>query len=155
MKVPAKSTPKTIRGMSVAKVQESAVHIVNKEVGRQLSAVGRQACLDIGVQLLKVLDLYRVYAQEVGHMVIDLPTIKEHFAPEAWAKLTNNQRLVLEAAIINQAKAHQAAIDRHLKYLLDNKAGIDNMGPNGQAAVEARLLELQGLPVGEEEAGGE
>lgn len=147
MKTPA-TTTKTVKGMSVAKVQESAVHIINKEIGRQLSAAGRKACLDIGLLLVQVLEVYEVYAQEVGNMEIDLTTIKNHFKAEVWAKLNNNQRLVLQAAIISQGKATQAAIDRHIKYLRENKAGMDRMGPNGQAAIDARLLELQG--VGEE-----
>jgi hypothetical protein len=149
---PLAKTTKTVKGMSTAKVKESAVSIVNKEIGRQLSAAGRQACLDIGVLLVKVLDAYQLYYQEVGHMTIDLATIKQHYAPEVWAKLNTNQRLVLESACITQGKATQAAIDRHMKYLLDNKRGMDTMGPNGQAAVEARLLELQGL--GEEVSNG-
>ena len=137
--------------MSVPRVKESAVHIVNKEIGRQLSAAGRQACLDIGLLLVQVLEAYEVYAHEVGHMTIDLATIKGHFKPEAWARLTNNQRRVLEAAIVAQGRATQAAIDRQISYLRENKAGMDRLGPDGQAAVEARLLALQG--VGEEVAG--
>jgi hypothetical protein len=147
-KAPAKAT--TIKGMSVPKVKEAAVRIVNLEIGRQLSAAGRQACLDIGALLVQVLDAYQVYANEVGHMTIDLPTIKGHFSSEVWAKLNTNQRLVLEAAIQAQGLATQAAIDKHMNYLRENKAGMDTMGPNGQAAVQARLLELQGLPAGEE-----
>jgi hypothetical protein len=147
----AATTTKTVKGMSVAKVKESATHIVNKEIGRQLSAAGKQACLDIGVLLVKVLDAYQVYYQEVGHMSIDLATVKQYFAPAVWDKLNNNQRLVLEAACIAYGKQTQAAIDRHMDYLLKNKKGMDTMGPNGQAAVEARLLALQGL--GEEVAG--
>lgn len=154
MSTPKKTATKatTIRGMSVPKVKESAVHIVNKEIGRQLSAAGRQACLDIGVLLVQLLDVYSVYAHEVGHMSIDLATISSHFTPGAWAKLNNNQRLVLEAAINAQARATQAAIDKHMDYLLENKRGMDNLGENGQAAALARLLELQG--VGKEVAGG-
>jgi hypothetical protein len=151
-----KTTAKTtlIKGMSVVKVKESAIRIVNLEIGKQLSPAGRQACLDIGVLLVQLLDVYRVYANEVGHMTIDLATISSYFKPESWAKLTNNQRLVLEAGIQAQGLATQAAIDKHMAYLLENKAGMDSMGPNGQAAALARLLELQGVPAGEEVAGG-
>jgi hypothetical protein len=149
-KLPLKPATKTVKGMSTAKVKESAVSIVNKEIGRQLSPAGKQAALDIGVLLVKVLDAYQVYYHEVGNMTIDLATVKNHFAAEVWAKLNNNQRLVLEAAVVAQAKGTQAAIDRHMKYLLENKRGVDTMGPNGQAAVEARLLQLQGI--GEEGA---
>jgi hypothetical protein len=151
MKTPVKAT-KVIKGMSVAKVKESAMHIVNKEIGRQLSAAGRQACLDIGLLLVQVLDAYEVYAQEVGNMEIDLTTIKKHFTPAVWDSLNNNQRLVLESAIFNQGKATQAAIDKHISYLRENKAGMDRMGPKGQEAIETRLLELQG--VGEEVSHG-
>lgn len=142
---PAVKTTKTVKGMSVAKVKESATLIVNKEIARQLTPAGRQAALDIGMLLVQVLDVYQVYFQEVGHMAIDLATVKNHFSAEVWAKLNNNQRLVLEAAVVARAKATQLAIDRHMEYLLENKRGMDTMGPNGQAAVEARLLELQGI----------
>jgi len=140
-----KQPTKTVKGMSVPKLQASAEHIVNKEIGRQLSAAGRQACLDIGVLLVQVLEAYLVYFVEVGHMEIHLDTISGYFAPEVWAKLTNNQKLALEAAVKLRAKAMQDAIDRHMKYLLENKNGMDTMGPNGQAAAAHRLLQLQGI----------
>ncbi|TPG72005.1 hypothetical protein [Hymenobacter nivis] len=148
MKTPAK-TAKTIKGMNVATVKESAVRIVNLEISRQLTEAGRRACLDIGLLLVGVLEQYQVYYREVGHMAIDLATIQKHFAPAVWEKLNNNQRLVLEAAMHNQVKVVQGQIFQHMKYLLENKAGMDRMGPGGQEAVEARLRELQGL---EEEA---
>jgi hypothetical protein len=140
-----KQAPKTIKGMSVAKLKETGVHIINKEIGRQLSAAGRQACLDIGVLLMQLLDVFELYYQEVSHMEINLDVVKSYFAPEVWAKLNTNQRLVLEAACMAQAKSMQASLDRHIKYLEENRRGIERMGPNGQEAVAARLLELQGL----------
>jgi len=136
--------------MSVAKVKETGAHIMNKEIGRQLSAAGRQACLDISVLLTQLHQVFQVYYDEVSHMEIDLAVVKGYFAPQVWASLTNNQRLALEAACIAHGKGIQASIDRHMNYLLENQRGIDRMGPNGQEAVAARILELQGL--GEEVA---
>lgn len=149
-KLPAVKKP-TIKGMSVAKLKASAEHIVNKEIGRQLSDAGREACLDIGVLLVQVLEHYEVYFNEVDKMAIDLNTIKAHFAPEVWAKFNANQAAVLEAAIRGQINGTLAAIGRHMQYLRTNKRGMDTLGPTGQAAIEARLLALQGL--GEEVAG--
>lgn len=144
MKTTPKTT-KTIKGMNVAQVKESAVRIVNLEIARQLTEDGRRACLDIGLLLGGVLEQYQVYYQEVGHMAIDLATIQNHFAPAVWEKLNTNQRRVLEAAINAEAKVVQGQISQHMKYLLENRAGMDRMGPNGQSAVEARLRELQGI----------
>ncbi len=149
MKLPPKTT-KTIKGMSVAKIKESAERIVNLEISRQLTADGRRACLDIGLLLVSVLEQYQVYYREVGHMAIDLATIQKHYAPAVWEQLNTNQRLVLEAAMHNQVKVVQGQISQHMKYMLTNKAGIEAMGPGGQEAVEARLRELQGI--GEEVA---
>jgi len=148
----AATKPRAIKGLSVAKLKESAILIVNKEIGRQLTPAGRQACLDIGVLLVQVLEAYQVYYQEVGHMAIDLATIKDYFTEESWAEFTNNQKLTLQAAIKARANGMQEAINRHMNYLLDNKRGMDTMGPKGQDAAAFRLLELQGL--GEEVAGG-
>lgn len=145
LKAHAKPVKNTVRGLSVPKLKETAVHIVNKEVSRQLSAAGKQACLNIGVGLLKVLEDYQVYYDEVGQMDIDLATIAQYFTPEVWASFNNNQKQVLEAAIRGRAQGFQENLDRHIKYLRDNKAGVETLGPSGQAAVEARLRELQGL----------
>jgi hypothetical protein len=131
-------TPSTATLSSIAK------NLVDQEITRIIGPEGAIVCLKISAYLQLVHPLYQQYYDLVDKGEITLETIRGYFSAEAWAKIGNPQKRMLEKFIRQEVQKTRELIAVHMFQLDDNEREMRTLSPAGKEALAVVLRELTG-----------
>ncbi|GGG60778.1 hypothetical protein [Hymenobacter glacieicola] len=128
-------------------VREIAGRLTERLLARQLGAEGATLQLEIAAHVAQVDPIWQRYADLIEGVDIDLNLVKSMFAPEAWAKLSNNKRVLLTAEVQKCAVEINKSIEANRRYFQTMLVFMQQALPENVAVLEYQLAKKLGHDV--------